>query len=123
MGISREQAIFLEDLFAVLPGSSVRRMFGGAGIFRGGLMYALSLDEGRIALKADDATIPAFRAEGMEEWTYPHKGGKKSMGYWYMPERLFDDEDERREWARAAFEAAIRADAKKPARQRKFDNR
>lgn len=120
MGMTREQAVFLEDLFAVLPGSTVKRMFGGAGVFRDGLMYALSLDEGRIALKADEATIPAFKAEGMEEWVYPYKGGKKSMGYWYMPERLLDEEDERRDWARAAFEAAMRADAAKPAKQRKF---
>ncbi len=121
MGISKEAALHLEDLFSALSGSSVRRMFGGAGVFRDGLMYALSLDDGRIALKADMETIPAFRAEGMSEWTYPHRGGgQASMGYWYMPERLFDEPDEFRLWAQGAFEAAMRADSRKPVSQRKF---
>ncbi|MEZ5801429.1 MAG: TfoX/Sxy family protein [Nitratireductor sp.] len=120
MALTKEFASHLEDLFSVLPGSSVKRMFGGAGVFRDGLMYALSLDDGRIALKADAETQPQFRAENMEEWSYPYKGGKKSMGYWYMPERLLDEPDELALWARAAFEAAIRADQAKPASQRKF---
>ena len=119
MGLTREQADWLADVFSVLPGSSVKRMFGGAGIFRDGLMYALSLDEGRIALKADAVNRPDFVAEGMAEWVYPYKGGEKSMGYWYMPERLLDDEDELRHWAERAFDAARRADAAKPPRQRK----
>ncbi len=121
MGISKEAAAYLEDIFSVLAGSSVRRMFGGAGIFRDGLMYALSLDDGRVALKADEETTPAFRAEGMSEWTYPHRsGGQASMGYWYMPERLLDEPDEFKVWAQQAFEAALRADRRKPASQRKF---
>ncbi|MEZ5872228.1 MAG: TfoX/Sxy family protein [Nitratireductor sp.] len=120
MALTKEYASHLEDLFSVLPGSFVRRMFGGAGIFRDGLMYALSLDDGRIALKADEINQPDFRAENMEEWAYPYKGGQKSMGYWYMPERLLDEPEELAQWARAAFEAAMRADAKKPPSQRKF---
>ncbi|MFZ1813054.1 MAG: TfoX/Sxy family protein [Rhizobiaceae bacterium] len=120
MALTKEFAAHLEDLFSVLPGSSVRRMFGGAGIFRDGLMYALSLDDGRIALKADEENLPAFLSEDMEEWTYPYKGGQKSMGYWYMPERLADEPDELEKWARASFEAAMRADARKPASQRKL---
>lgn len=120
MALTKEFAAHLEDLFSVLPGSSVRRMFGGAGVFRDGLMYALSLDDGRLALKADAETQPQFLAEGMEEWSYPYKGGKKSMGYWYMPERLLDEPEELGQWARSAFEAAMRADRAKPPSQRKF---
>jgi len=121
MAVSAEFITWLEDLFSVVPGTTIRRMFGGVGMFRHGLMYALAMSDGRIALKADEATIPSFRAEGSQEWTYAlRKSPKKSMGYWYLPERLLDDPDEMRNWALAAFEAAVRADAKKPPKQRKL---
>jgi len=42
------------------------------------------------------------------------------MGYWTVPEHLFDDPEEFAQWAQGAFEAALRADAKKPASKRKF---
>lgn len=120
MTISREFAAYLEDLFQVLPGSTARRMFGGVGVFRHGLMYALSLDDGKICLKADEATIPGFRAEGCEPWVYERDGKKMDMGYWQMPERLADDPDELRQWAEKAFDVALRADQKKPPKHRKF---
>lgn len=120
MALTREQAEWLQDLFSGVPGVSVRRMFGGAGVFREGLMFALSLDDGRVALKADEETIPDFVAEGSTQWTYPHRSGKQSeMGYWYAPERLFDDPDDFRTWAESAFMAALRVDARKPKSQRK----
>jgi DNA transformation protein len=112
---------YMEDLFAVLPGSTIRKMFGGAGVFRQGLMYALALSDGKIALKADEQTIPDFEAAGCEAWYYEDKrGGKKSMNYWYMPEHLADDPEELKVWATKAFEVAMRADQKKSPKQRKF---
>lgn len=121
MAISPEFIAWLDDLFAVVPGTSIRKMFGGVGVFRHGLMYALAMSDGRVALKADEVNVPDFRAEGCTEWTYERgKSPKKSMGYWYVPERLFDDPDEMREWALAAFDAAVRADARKPPKQRKL---
>ncbi|GIL00857.1 MAG: competence protein TfoX [Alphaproteobacteria bacterium] len=121
MALSKEFVDHLGDLFAGVAGTEIRRMFGGVGIFRQGLMYALATSEGRIALKADAETAERFRAEGSSEWTYAMPGRPaKSMGYWYMPERLADDPDELREWAQAAFAAALRADAAKPPKQRKW---
>ncbi len=120
MGISKQEVEALEELFSVVPGASVRRMFGGAGVFREGLMFALSLEGGSIALKADAQTEPDFLAEGSSQWLYPHKSGKQmEMGYWHAPERLLDDPDELKIWAQKAFEAALRADARKPKSQRK----
>jgi DNA transformation protein len=121
MAISAEFVAWLEERFSAVSGASVRKMFGGVGVFRRGLMFALATAEGRVALKADEGNVAAFKAEGMEEWTYPGRNGKPmSMGYWYAPERLFDDEDELKAWSMAAFDAALRADARKPKGQRKL---
>ena len=55
---------FLEELFAPIGGVTVRRMFGGLGIFKDGVMFALVVDD-VLYLKADaDDARRALRAEG-----------------------------------------------------------
>ena len=107
---------FIKELFAAFGPVSVRRMFGGAGIFADGLMIALISDD-EIYLKADAQTSPAFQAEGLKPFTYGAKRKRVVMSYWRMPERLFDDPEELAEWVRAAFGAAQRSGSrsKKPA--------
>ncbi len=92
-------------------------MFGGAGIFREGLMIALIAD-GELYLKADSETVPAFEAENMRPFSYGKGKKKLVMSYWKMPERLFDDTDELARWARAAFKAAQRSAAAKAPRRK-----
>ena len=53
----------LEDLFAPLGGVSMRKMFGGLGIFRRGVMFALVADD-TLYFKVDDQTEADFEAEG-----------------------------------------------------------
>jgi DNA transformation protein len=120
MALTPDYLRFLEDLFSTIPDASIRRMFGGVGVFRHGLMFALATGEGQLAFKADEKTVPQFEAEGASEWIYDGKGKPMRMGYWYVPERLFDDGEEFRTWAMAAHEAAVRADAAKPPKQRKL---
>jgi DNA transformation protein and related proteins len=99
---------FIQELFSAFGPVSVRRMFGGAGIFADGRMIGLiSRDE--IYLKADGDTAPAFEAEGMKPFTYGAKRRRVVMSYWRMPERLFDDPEELARWARAAVGAAERS--------------
>ncbi len=111
----------LLELLAPLGGVSIRKMFGGKGLFRQGLMFA-GVITGALRFKADEATIPEFLAEGSEEWSYTRKDGKiTTMGYWSVPERLLDEPEEFCRWAEKAFEVAHRADQAKPPSQRKFN--
>lgn len=121
MAVSSEFIARLEELFFDFPSCTVRKMFGGVGVFHQGLMFALGTDAEGIAFKADEVTIPAFIEEGATEWILTNKKGKQgAMGYWYVPERLFDEPEEFLFWAQRAFEVAMRADAKKPLKQRKL---
>ncbi len=104
----------LEELLAPLGGVSIRRMFGGRGVFRDGLMFALLSSRGVFYLKADEETAPAFVAEGCEQWTPEMTGRTMAMPYWRAPERLFDEPDEFADWARGAYAAARRMEAAKP---------
>ncbi len=121
MAISASYLEYLEDLFSGVPGASIRKMFGGVGVFRHGLMFALATSDGKVAFKADQKTIPEFVDAGSSEWVYENKSGKStSMGYWYAPDFLLDDADEFSRWAEQAFETAARLDALKPEKQRKL---
>lgn len=123
MPITKEYVEYLADLFSVVSDTNVKKMFGGVGVFRHGLMFAISLKSGKIALKADEETIPAFEAQGCTAWVYENAESGKivNMGYWYAPEHILDDPEELEIWAMKAFETAVRIDAKKPPSQRKLN--
>ena len=95
------------ELFSVFGPVSVRRMFGGAGIYADGTMFALVAD-GTIYLKASENNVAMFDREGLAPFTYARgKGEGIVMSYRRMPERLYDDPDELAVWARAALAAAL----------------
>ncbi|MDH6232853.1 DNA transformation protein [Mesorhizobium soli] len=101
----------IADLFAGLGQVSVRRMFGGKGIYFNGVIFALEL-RGELMLKADAESAPDFEAAGCTQWTYtgsPH-GKTVAMPYWSVPDGAIDDPEEMAIWARKAYEAGLRAE-------------
>lgn len=105
MSVSAEFIEFLLEVLAPLGGVRARRMFGGAGLFCDGVMFALVADE-VVYLKADDDTSKAYAAEGLEPFTYTGKKNPVSMSYWQVPDRLFEDPAEFVAWARVALGVA-----------------
>jgi DNA transformation protein len=104
----------VSELFAAFGPVSVRRMFGGAGVYADGIIIAI-IAGGVIYLKADADTVPRFEAEGLGPFTYEARSHKRAvMSYWRMPDRLYDDPDELAHWARDALAAARRAAGAKP---------
>ncbi|CDZ50366.1 MULTISPECIES: TfoX/Sxy family protein [Neorhizobium] len=102
----------IEEMFEGLGPVSIRRMFGGKGIYHDGLIVAIDL-RGEIMLKVDAVSAPEFEAAGARQWSYEGKKGKPVlMPYWSVPEDAFDDPDEMRKWVRLAFDAAVRANSK-----------
>ena len=95
-----------DDLFAPFGKIVVRRMFGGEGLYRDNVMFAIVFGE-RIYLKTNEEGRQAFIAEGATPFVYPMKKGDiTSHNYYALPDRLYDDPDELAEWARAAFTVA-----------------
>ncbi|MGI9406304.1 MAG: TfoX/Sxy family protein [Hyphomicrobiaceae bacterium] len=111
MAVSSEYKEFIADQLSGLGEVTVRNMFGGAGVYHAGVMFALIADE-VFYLKADATTTPDFEAEGCGPFTYDGKGKPVRMSYWECPERLFDDPDEMETWARVAFEVACKGKKK-----------
>ena len=110
MAASKEFREFVADQLSGLGPVTVRSMFGGAGIFLDGLMFALIADD-VLYFKVDDRTRERYDAEGLGAFAYNKGGRVLRMSYHEIPDRLYDDPAEMADWARDAHETARRAKA------------
>lgn len=103
---------FLKDVLAPLGVITVRPMFGGAGVYCDGDIFALLAGEA-MYLKADATTQADFEQAGSGPFTYETANGIRAIkSYWRAPDNLYDDPDEMIAWARKAI-AVSRARPKK----------
>ena len=99
---------FVQDQLSGLGPVSIRPMFGGAGVYADGVMFALIAFD-TLYFKADETTKARFEQEGCAPFTYEGKGKPVRMSYWQVPERLFEDPDDMRDWAHEALSVARRS--------------
>ena len=114
----REDEGFLEWLRELLEPAgkvSMRRMFGGHGVYVDGLFIAIVV-EGRPYFKVDAGTEAAFVAAGCAPFVYESGGKVVPMSYWSLPEAALDSAEDMAPWARRAIEAALRKPAVKQAK-------
>lgn len=95
-----EAAAELEQQLQPL-GVRARAMFGGHGLFRDEVMFAIVDSEGRLYLRADGRTATAFEAAGSTQHA--------RMPYWEVPEPVRADPTRLQEWAATAADVAIRS--------------
>ena len=114
---------FVIELLAGLGPVSIRRMFGGAGVYADAVMFAL-IDEDTLYIKADDALKAELGAAGSGPFIYipghtSRAGQPIDMGYWRLPEEALDEPDLAVGWARKALAVARAKAAAKPKRKSK----
>lgn len=104
----------LEQLAGV-PRVTWRRMFGGVGIYSGGLFFALIAND-LLYLKVGDANRAEFVSRGMGPFRpFPEKS-QYSMSYYEVPADVLEDADELALWAHRSLEIA-RQPKPRPARR------
>ena len=106
MAIDQSQLQFIEEQLAAFGHVTSKRMFGGIGFFREGLMFGM-LGGGIFRLKVDDENKADFEAHGMKPYHSKKKG--KGMPYWEVPVEVLEDKDQLKIWAQKSYEAALRA--------------
>lgn len=92
---------------------TLRRMFGGHGLYCDGLFIAILTGE-QLYFKADAQTQAAFEAHSLQRFSYSARGKPVHLMYYEAPAEVFDEVPAMRHWGRLALEAAVRA--RKPAR-------
>ena len=106
-------ADYLPEVFEQFGGVSLRKMFGGYGVYHQGLMFGLVVDD-TLYLKTDAANLDFFVQEGLGPFEYTNKDGRVTrMSYYRAPDEILDDREQATAWARRAYDAARRAQAAK----------
>jgi DNA transformation protein len=109
---------FVRDLFADFGPVTIRNMFGGAGVYADGVMFAI-LAEDTLYLKTDAVSAFAYASEGMRAFKYtPHGREPVALSYWEVPPRLLEEPEELASWAREAHRIAHAGKAKSPRKRR-----
>lgn len=99
---------YLNEVFERFGPVTARRMFGGYGIYRDGLMFALVADD-TLYLKADGVNSPMFERLGLGKFEYLKAGKVMHIAYYQAPAEVMEDREQAAMWARGAYEAALRA--------------
>ena len=101
---------YVVELVSGLGRVQAKRMFGGAGLFRDGVMFGVLISD-VVYFRVDEALKADLAAQGSEPWVYVRQGEAREMGYWRMPETAADDPDEAAAIARRAYAAAVKRKA------------
>ncbi len=107
MAVSPAFSTHVTDLLKGFGAFGLRRMFGGAGLFRDDLMFGLIADD-TLYFKVDDGNRPDFEAQGMRPFTYQVKSrnSRSVMSYFQVPPDLLEEPGELVAWAEKAYAAA-----------------
>jgi len=105
--VSPEYRDYILDLLSAMEGVLPRAMFGGCGLFRDGLMFAIITRTDRCYFRVDDLNRPDFEAAGCEQFQ-PHENKPMRMPYYEVPVDLLEDPEELCAWAENAWAAARR---------------
>jgi len=127
MTASPEFIEWVRELLTPVAPVTIRRMFGGAGVFAPGpekpIMFAL-IDDDVLYFKVDSATRTAMEEQGAVPFSYSVAGEIQEMpGYFSAPENAMDVPEAVQAWARKALAVALsvahEAAARKVARKAK----
>lgn len=117
MPVTRGFLELVTDALAALGPIGVRRMFGGAGLYADGVMFALVEDD-VLYFKADARSAERYTAEGMIPFAFEGQTRMVETSYWRVPDRLYDDSDDMLMYAREAVQIAHQINADKTKRRR-----
>lgn len=112
-GQSDEFIDHLKDALRLFGPFAAKRMFGGYGLFRDGLMFGLVAKD-TLYLKADAQSAAQFTQLRLAQFEYQRRGKPARLSFYTAPAVVMEDAVEAARWARLAFAAALRVNAAKP---------
>ncbi len=116
MPLSSSYLDYIKDLFAPFGVITIRKMFGGAGVYCDGAIFAIIGDDD-LWLKVDDVTRAEFEAVELAPFTVEFANGNAgTMSYYNAPDEIYDDNDVLTRWTELALGASRRA--KKPVKKK-----
>jgi DNA transformation protein len=103
---------YVVELMADWATVSVRKMFGGYGMYREGLMFALIVED-ELFFKTDTNNVVQFERAGSHPFVYQSQARTVQLSYWSAPAASLDSPAEMGGWCRSAYGSALRAQTTK----------
>ena len=96
-----------QDLLSGIEGVRARAMFGGYGIYKDEVFFAIVVDD-ELYFKVNETSCADYEKAGSEPFTYRVSGRKKPtvMSYWKVPGEILEDRDALVEWAEKSIKIA-----------------
>jgi len=108
MAVSPDFRDFVLEMLEPFGPISFRPMFGGGGLYRMDMMFALITRSDVLYFRTDDQNTPDYIDAGMGPFiTNAEK--QTTMPYHEVPADVLEDTEEMCAWAQKAFDAALRA--------------
>jgi len=97
---------FVSEKLADIEELTIKKMFGGAGLFSGGKMFAL-IYEDVLYFKVDSSNKGDYIEKSSSQFSPPFGKRRMNMPYYEVPADIFDNEDKIIEWAERSVEIAL----------------
>lgn len=105
MAVNQEYLLFIQDQLSMIEAIETKKMFGGIGFFKEGLMFGM-IAKDTFRLKVDQSNQADFEARGSGPLV-SSTSKKRSMPYWEVPEEVINDRSELARWATKSFQIAL----------------
>jgi DNA transformation protein len=100
---------FIEDQLRSFRDLTIKRMFGGCGLYRGTVFFGI-IANGRLYFKVNDKTKQEYIDRGMGPFQPTSKQTLKT--YYEVPVDVLEDDGELTTWAKAAIRCQNETDKK-----------
>jgi DNA transformation protein len=118
MPVTDEFLVYLKDQLADMGPVASRRMFGGAGLYCDGVMFAIVADD-MLYFKVDDSNRADYEAQECGPFVYKTERGESTMSYWEVPVDVLESRQQISDWAHKALKVAHAAKKNKPIKKLK----
>ena len=114
----REYVAHIVDLLQLIGPVESKSMFGGFGMFLEGLIFGLVAGN-ELYLKVDTQNLQDYEDLGLQAFSFEKNDRQFKMSYYQAPEEAMEDAELLSDWASNAYDAAMRAAAKKGGKRKK----
>ena len=107
MAVSESYRVYVLEQLRILGSVTAKAMFGGVGLYYGGIFFGL-IDDDTVYLKVDDSNRAEFERAGSSAFR-PYGDESYSMNYYEVPADVLEDQLTLRDWAEKAVAVARRS--------------
>ena len=110
MAVNEDYLSFIEDQMSAFAPFVSKKMFGGIGFFKEGIMFGM-IGGNIFRLRVDETNKNDFEEHGIKNG-YLADAKKKGMPYWEVPIAIVEDKDELIHWLTKAYAISVKAKKK-----------